>query len=138
ISANASARAGDPLTARRPSVHSMSSPPASSRWAAIVLALARIWRRSRTTARPPHADGAAEKVSAAARQRARVSLLHDDCARVQGQDVGGDLGEGGLVPLAVSRRAGSDEHSPIRLHDDTGVLGKALPRARDAHGDTDP
>ena len=92
---------GAPLTTKRPPSHSRSSSEASSRWAAIFCAFARMRRDDHRGRRPGDRRRAARVRAEAVGRVVGVALLHVDVLGLQAELLGDDLRERRLVALAL-------------------------------------
>jgi hypothetical protein len=79
-----------------------------------------------------HRAGAAMPV--AALDLARVGLNEAECRDRQAEQVGGDLREAGLVPLAVRLRAEYQRDAAIGLEADLGALARRAARGFEKAG----
>ena len=126
-----------PRTAKRPSANASSSSEACKRWAASARALASAASIALTTAAPPICIERAPPWPAPLFTGARVGLHVADRLHRHAEPVGGDLGKGGLVALAVGLGADRDRHRAVALEAHLGALVGRAARGLEEAGDAD-
>ena len=127
-----------PAIAKTPSAKAISASAASSRCAAICLPLAISLSAACASAAPPTGKRARPAGAAAKADRIGVALQHPDLVERQAELFGGELGVGGLVPLARGLRAHQHRQRPRRIEAQFGEFVGRKAGLLDIDGVTEP
>ena len=131
------ARGRCPAPRNRPSAKTSSPSDACKRWAASVRAFASVASIALHDGRAAHVHGARAAMARAALHLAGVGLDVAERLDRHAQPVGRDLGEGGLVALAVGLRADRDHDPAVALEAHLGALVGRAARGFEEAGDAD-